>query len=262
MPYVTRLTVDAERTRPFPYDVPAIRHARDLDLSAHVTFFVGDNGTGKLTLLESLAYRLGLATMSGDGYRRTDFEAARKLRLALKLDRGIDRDVGFFFRAEDFSDYLSSVRAADRNIRDSLRELEGEVPESVIREMQRSANARQRDMQSRFGQDLHAFSHGEAYLQIIEQRVRGRGIYLFDEPEAALSPARQLSLIHYMREHLARQHSQFIIATHSPIMLAFPQARLYEITADAMTECAYTDTEYYTITKSFLNYPELYLREL
>lgn len=259
MPYVTRLTVAAERAHPFPYNVPAIRYARGLDLSAPVTFLVGDNGTGKSTLLEALAVRLRLANMSGAGYGREDFAAARALAPQLQLERGMDRDVGFFFRAEDFSEYLGGLRQNTAAIRDDWRELEGEVPEHVIREMERGQNYARREMHKAYGQDLHAFSHGEAYLQIIGQRVRGRGIYLFDEPEAALSPGKQLTLVQTIREHLAGLNSQFIIATHSPILMGMPGARLYEITADGMEATDYEATEHYRITKGFLNYPELFL---
>ena len=261
MPYVTRLSLDLDRTHPFPYNVPAIRFARDLELSAPVTFLVGDNGTGKSTLLETLAVRLGLANMSGAGYGREDFAAARALAPQLRLERGMDRDVGFFFRAEDFSEYLSGLRQNTAAIRSEWRELEGEVPEHIIREMERGQNYARYEMNKQYGQDLHAFSHGEAYLQIIAQRVRGRGIYLFDEPEAALSPAKQLMLMQTIRDHLATLNSQFIIATHSPVLMGLPGARLYEITADGMEATDYESTEHYRITKGFLNYPELYLGE-
>lgn len=259
MPYVTRLTVAAERSHPFPYDVPAVRHARGLDFSSPVTFLVVDNGTGKSTLLEALALRLRLANMSGAAYAREDFAAARALAPQLQLERGMVRDVGFFSRAEDFSSYLGGLCQNTAAIRSEWRELDGEVPEHVLRDMERGQNRARREMNERYGQDLHAFSHGGAYLQIIAQRVRGRGIYLFDEPEAALSPAKQLALMQTIRDHLSRLNSQFIIATHSPILMGLPWARLYEITAEGMEATEYEATEHYRITKGFLNYPELYL---
>lgn len=112
------------------------------------------------------------------------------------------------------------------------------------------------------GQELQDFSHGEAYLHILQQKVRGTGIYVLDEPEAALSPARQLSLLHFMREHVKTHRSQFIIATHAPIIMAFPGAGLYEIGPDGMERKPLTELEHYTLTRAFLDAPERFLRQL
>lgn len=117
-------------------------------------------------------------------------------------------------------------------------------------------------MRKDHGQELQDFSHGEAYLHILQQKVRGTGIYVLDEPEAALSPARQLSLLHFMREHVKTHRSQFIIATHAPIIMAFPGAGLYEIGPDGMERKPLTELEHYTLTRAFLDAPERFLRQL
>ncbi len=117
-------------------------------------------------------------------------------------------------------------------------------------------------MNQQFGQDMVAFSHGEAYMKIMHERIVKKGIYLLDEPEAALSPAKQLSLIYFIKDHLKNHMSQFIIATHSPMLMAMPGASIYEVTADSMQKVALEDTEHYFLTKSFLNDPESYLRHL
>jgi len=140
--------------------------------------------------------------------------------------------------------------------------LEGEVPEAIINEMKESSNAQISHMRKNYGQELTSFSHGEAYLKIIQDKVTTPGIYLLDEPEAALSPARQLALIFQIVEHLRSNQSQFIIATHSPIIMSIPNAIIYEVSEDGMNKTALEDTEHYRITKGFLNNPEMYLRHL
>jgi predicted ATPase len=117
-------------------------------------------------------------------------------------------------------------------------------------------------MRKNYGQELNSFSHGEAYLKIIEEKLENDGIYLLDEPEAALSPAKQLSLIYQINEHLKSNMSQFVIATHSPILMSIPNATIYEITENGMEKTDLEDTEHYSITKNFLNNPEIYLRHL
>lgn len=261
MPYIRSIDINTPQTHPFPFNVPAVKHARDISLS-ELNFFIGDNGTGKSTLLESIAFRLQLPHIDGSEYSKRAFQAAVLLSPYLKLTFDIDLPIGFFFRAEDFGDYLNSIDRSDAVLHGQLKELEGEVPASIIQEMKDNANYQIYHMRKSFGQDLNSFSHGEAYLKIIQEKVRSKGIFILDEPEAALSPAKQLSLIYHIKEHLKTHQSQFIIATHSPILMAIPGATLYEITENQMVQTNVEDTEHYQITKSFLNDPDLYLRHL
>ncbi len=262
MPYIASIHLDTGKTNPFPYSIPAIKFAKNIHLGAPVNFFIGDNGTGKSTLLETIAFRLQLPHMDGSGYAKRSFAAAHTLTPYLEVDYAMKRTVGFFFRAEDFGDYLNSVDRRDAHLHTQMDELEGNVPEHILQEMKDNANYQLYHMRKNYGQELQSFSHGEAYLHIIQEKIKSRGIYLLDEPEAALSPAKQLSLIYFMQEHLKSNQSQFIIATHSPILMAFPQANLYEINEEGMKATALEATEHYTITKSFLNNPDLYLRHL
>lgn len=262
MPYINSLSFNTTKKNPFPYDVPGIKYAKNIDLSNEINFFIGDNGTGKSTLIESIAFRLQLPHMDGSGYTKKAFSAAVTLAPYLELTFDIDRPVGFFFRAEDFGDYMNSIDRSDAVLHSQMKSLEGEVPERVLQEMKDNANYQIHHMRKNFGQELGSFSHGEAYMQIIQEKIKSRGIYILDEPEAALSPAKQLALIYHIKEHLQVHQSQFIIATHSPILMAIPNTNLYEITDDGMKKTAVEDTDHFTITKNFLNNPEMYLRHL
>lgn len=262
MPYLSTLNINTNRKHPYPFDIPAIKHAKNLDFSNRVTFLVGENGTGKSTLLEAIACRLQLPHMDGNSYEKKSFDAAKTLLPFLELTWQIQRSVGFFFRAEDFGDYLNSVHRVGTSIQNQMADLENDVPKHILEDMKDSANYQLRRMRKNFGQELNEFSHGEAYLHIMNQMINSRGIYLLDEPEAALSPAKQLTLIAFINNHIKTYNSQFIIATHSPMLLALPEASIFEITQEGMKKTKLEDTEHYTITKSFLNNPEAYLRHL
>lgn len=262
MPYIKSVHIETDRINPFPYNVAAIKYAKNLDISSNLNFIIGDNGTGKSTLLETIAFRLQLPHMDGSEYSKKSFKAAIKLSSSLVLDFNINRPTGFFFRAEDFGDYLNSVNRYDAGLHSHLKSLDGAVPQHIIQEMKDNANYQLYHMRSNYGQELGSFSHGEAYLKIMDEKLRKPGIYILDEPEAALSPAKQLSLIYQILQHLDNNMSQFIIATHSPILMSIPNGNIYEITEEEMTKTALEDTEHYKITKSFLNNPDLYLRHL
>ena len=262
MPYLSTLNINTERTHPYPYDVPAIKFAKNLDVSDAVTFLVGENGSGKSTLLEAIACRLQLPHLDGNSYEKNSFDAAKTLLPYLELTWQIERSVGFFFRAEDFGDYLNSVHRVGTTIQNQIGDLGEDVPKHIKEQMLESANYQLKRIRRNFGQELNTFSHGEAYLHIMNKMINTRGIYLLDEPEAALSPAKQLTLIAFIKHHLETHNSQFIIATHSPILLAFPEASIFEITENSMDKTALENTEHYNITKSFLNNPEAYLRHL
>lgn len=262
MSYLSSLSIDSERTKPFPFNIPAVKYAKNIAFKSAVTFIIGDNGTGKSTLLETLAFRLQLPHMDGAGYGKKSFEAAKALLPFLELKWDIERSVGFFFRAEDFGDFLNSVDRNDAKLHGQLEDLHGEVPDHIIQQMKDSANYQLFHVRKDYGQDLQRFSHGEAYLKIMQEKITKRGIFLLDEPEAALSPTKQLSLIYFIREHMQSHMSQFIIATHSPMLMAYPGATIYEVTEDGMKEVTLEETEHYSVTKSFLNNPEGYLRFL
>lgn len=208
----------------YPFSIPSIRHLRRLEFHPAVTFFIGENGSGKSTLLEAIAIKAGFSAEGGDKQLQfSTHDTHSPLHHCLKLERAFGRPTdGFFLRAESFYNVASKLE----NLGSSFA--------------------------TYGGRPLHQQSHGESFLAVLKERLQGGGVYLFDEPEAALSPQRQLSVLALMHRLVCHQ-SQLIIATHSPILLAYPQARIYQFSESGIAEVKYTDTEHYQITKDFLN---------
>jgi predicted ATPase len=190
------------------------------------------------------------------------FQAARLLQPCMQLEWKRETKRGFFFRAEDFSDFINGVEKAQNSIEQSLSDLRGNVDDAIITTMGENMNRALQEMRRDYGENMQAFSHGEAYLKILQTRIADKGIYLLDEPEAALSPIRQLSLIAFILEVLKKKNSQFIIATHSPLLMGIPNAVIYEIQEDSIKAVAWEETDHYRITKTFLDNPAYYLRHL
>ncbi|MEP7108460.1 MAG: AAA family ATPase [Ferruginibacter sp.] len=262
MPFIKSFSINTEKQNPFPFNIPAVQFAKEIVLDNRVTIFVGDNGSGKSTLLECIAYFLNLPLIGGFIKSHPGFEAARILQPWLSLEWKRQTNKGFFFRAEDFSDFINAVEKERNKIAGDLQELKGVVDDNIIDRMSESMNFKLHLMRKDYGENMQAFSHGEAYLKILQTRINEKGIYLLDEPEAALSPMKQLSLISYILEVLKDRNTQFIIATHSPILMGIPDASLYEIQETCMSQVKYTETDHYRITKTFLDNPEHYLRYL
>lgn len=225
----------------YPFSIPSIRHLDRLEFHPAVTFFIGENGSGKSTLLEAIAVKAGFSAEGGDkqlqfGTRDTHSPLHDCIRLERSLGGPTD---GFFLRAESFY-----------NVASELEKIEKEVP--------RPEHLRFREYG---GKSLHRQSHGESFLALLKERLQGGGVYLFDEPEAALSPQRQLSVLTLMYRLVAHQ-SQLIIATHSPILLAYPQAKIYQFSEAGISGVNYTETEHFQITRDFLNRHERMLELL
>ena len=216
----------------YPFAIPAIRNLHRLDFHPQVTFLIGENGSGKSTLLEAIAIKLGFnAEGGGLGLNFVTSETHSSLHEHLTLERGPAHATdGFFLRAESFYNVASEVEKLEKEWPSPSR-----IP-----------------FRSYGGKSLHAQSHGEAFLSLLCNRLQGGGIYLFDEPEAALSPQRQLGMLALLHR-LIYHRSQLIIATHSPILLAYPNAKIYRCDEEGLTEVKYTETEHYLITRDFLN---------
>lgn len=224
-----------------PFTVPAIKHLETLELHPQVTFFVGENGTGKSTLLEAIAVAAGFNPEGGT--KNFKFATKREeypLRSCLRLSRGTNREAtGFFLRAESFFNVASEI--------DRLDEEPSLGPPVKL---------------SYGGKSLHEQSHGESFMALVNHRFGEHGLYLLDEPEAALSPQRQLALLVAI-DRLARfEDCQFVIATHSPIVLAYPHAQLYSFSQSAITPVKYEETEHYLLTRDFLMNKDRYLARL
>lgn len=232
--------------RPLPEEsylnlLPAVNWLKDhrLALDSPVTFLVGENGSGKSTLLEAMAVACGFNAEGGTrnftfSTRATHSELGEHITVA---KRRYPQD-GFFLRAESFYNVATNID-----------------------EMDEAPSFGPRLIDSYGGVSLHCQSHGESFLSLVESRFGGEGLYLLDEPEAALSPARQLTLLGEMHRLVGRD-SQFIIATHSPILMAYPGARLYLLDESGIQPVQYRETEHYQLTRRFLEDPERMLRYL
>jgi predicted ATPase len=242
----------------FPFSVPAIRTMDELELDAPVTLFVGENGSGKSTLLEGIAAAANLPVVGTAGvWDDPTLAAQRRLASALKLTWRNRSSYGFYLRAEDFFGWLKQKARDDARIEREKREF-GRPPRLVPDD-----EPAHRDEHAAAGYlaRYDARSHGESFLDLFRSRIDGTGLYLMDEPEAPLSPQRQLALLALMGDAV-RDGAQFIVATHSPILLAFPGARIYSFDEPPIRQVRYDELEHVTLTRDFLSAPERFLRHL
>ena len=234
MPYLQSAILMREWIRDpysYPHTIPLIKKLTSIKFHPKVTFIVGENGSGKSTLLEALAVRWGFNAEGGTknlGFATRDTHS--DLHYALKLNKSYLQPMdGFFLRAESFYNVASEIDRLD------------EDPE---------AGTLLRDYYG--GKSLHEQSHGESFFSLMMHRFFGQGLYILDEPEAALSPMRQMAMLSRMHQ-LVTEESQFIIATHSPILMAYPDAQILSIEDDELVEVDYEDTEHFQETKRFIN---------
>ena len=216
----------------YPFNLDALKNFDTIKLHPKVTYFIGENGSGKSTLLESIAVVLGFNPEGGTKNfnfetKSSEYELSKYLWVTKSHLQPRD---GFFLRAESFFNVATQIDELD------LKGWYG-------------------------GKSLHEQSHGESFLTLMTTRFRGDGIYILDEPEAALSPQRQLAILSRIHD-LVRDSSQFIIATHSPILMAYPDSTIYECTSEGINETSYEETEHYQVTRDFLMNRERMLKIL
>src|SRR5437870_8957925 len=232
-PFLRSVVSLPERLDPsrYPFNVRAFSHGIDLEFRTNVTFFVGENGSGKSTLLEALAECCGFNPEGGNRDHHREALADRsELAQALRLSWLPKVTEGFFMRAESFYNFATYIEQVS-------------------------------DLRAYGGTSLHEQSHGESFLALFVNRFE-QGLYILDEPEAALSPQRQLSFLRLIHQLETSGHAQFLISTHSPILLAYPGAVLLSLDGPGITRVKYTETEHYRLTRDFLSCPERYFHHL
>jgi predicted ATPase len=232
--YIRRVSLKKDSIpsfKQYPFSLPSVKKLDELPLHPKVTFFIGENGMGKSTLLEAVAVALGFNPEGGTfNFNFSTYDSHSELAHHLRVAKGVDRPRdGFFLRAESFYNVASNIEEMDLQ--------EGPAPKVI---------------DSFGGHSLHEQSHGEAFFATFLHRFRGEGIYILDEPEAALSPLRQMSMLTRIHD-LVNDNSQFIIATHSPIIMAYPDALIYEFSEDGIQERKLEETNHYTIMKQFFD---------
>jgi predicted ATPase len=231
--YIREISLKKDRIpsyQQFPFSLPVMKNFSELTFHPNVTYIIGENGMGKSTLLEGIAIALGFNPEGGTlNFNFSSFDSHSDLHDYLRLVKGVERAKdNFFFRAETFY-----------NVASNIEELDSEPAFGA------------KIINSFGGKSLHEQSHGESFFAAFTERFRGDGLYILDEPEAALSPLRQLSMLARINE-LVNQGSQFIISTHSPILMAYPDAKVIELTESGMTDSRLENTGHYAIMKQFI----------
>jgi predicted ATPase len=225
-PYLKEISLKRDLVEDFhayPFCIPGVRKLKTLKFHPDVTFFVGENGSGKSTLIEAIAVGLGFNPEGGTkqsqfATNRTHSDLHRYLRLVRSFKKPGDE---YFLRAESFYNLATFMEETGY-------------------------------LRGYGGKSLHQQSHGESFMATLLHKLTGGGLYIMDEPEAALSPSRQMAALSAIH-NLVTQESQFIIATHSPILLAYPRACIYQLDEDGIRQVAYEQTEHYSVTRQFLN---------
>lgn len=229
----------------YPFSLNIIKNLKEIIFTTKVTFLVGENGTGKSTILEAIASKAGFGLEGGSKNinfktsQEQTYSAAQSLANQMTLSWRQKHQNGYFFRAESFFNIAN-----------------------YIDYLAKECGGPEKAYAGYGGKSLHEQSHGESFLAFFQNRLGDGGFFILDEPEAALSPQRQLTLLTIINSMCKKSNAQFIIATHSPILLAYPNAIIYSCDSGILTQISYEDTEHYKITKNFLNNPKLYLEYL
>jgi predicted ATPase len=250
----------------YPFSVPAVAAlaATPLEFTSNVTFLAGENGTGKSAILEGIACAANAIAVAGDDLQvDSSLGPARQLARHLRLVWRSRSRRGYFLRAEDFFGFARRISQLRSSLEDDLEAFNAAPgPESLGRRMARGAFQREIGELRRTDAVMNEISHGESFLALFQRRFVPRGLYLLDEPETPLSPMRQLAMLALLQEMTAGGESQFIIASHSPILMAFPGATIYQLTGGAPEQIGWADLEHVSLTRDFLNDPQLFLRHL
>lgn len=241
--YIRSIRLNEERIlsfNDFPLNLPVIKNFQEIALHPNVTYIIGENGMGKSTLLEGIAIALGFNPEGGTlNFNFSSYDSHSNLDQYLRIVKGVERAKdSFFFRAETFYNVATSIEEMDSEPFSG-----GKVIDSYG------------------GVSLHEQSHGEAFFAAFTERFQGNGLYILDEPEAALSPLRQLSMLARIND-LVHQGSQFIISTHSPMIMAYPDAKIIGLSEEGMTEVTLEETYHYSIMKQFFDDRERLLHHL
>lgn len=250
----------------FPFNTPILQSLTEIKLTAPVTFLVGENGSGKSTFLEAIACAVGSITVGAESVQSDPTLAPiRELAKDLQLVWSKRTRRGFFMRSEDFFGYAKKMAQTRQDLEADLQRVEHEYKDrsKFTQNQARMAFAGQlHEVESYYGEGLDANSHGEGYFKLFQARFVPNGLYLLDEPEAPLSPQRQLAFLAMLHEMVEAHNAQFIIATHSPIIMAYPHAEILSFDESIIQRVPYDELEHVVITRSFLQNPEQYLRHL
>ncbi len=240
----------------FPLSLPFVKDLQERGIDSNTLFLVGENGSGKSTLLESIALAskrisIGYSALDKDPTLEEVRPLARKLELGWKRRAA----KGFFLRSEDFFNFVRKNKELEETFDGYIERFKDDDRARGYME------ANKRAINNAYGRDLNDFSHGESFLEFMKARVHPGGLYLIDEPEAALSPQRQLAFVLFVHD-MAQQDCQFIIATHSPIILSAPRAAIWSFDENGLADAQYDELEHVRFTKSFLEAPTRYWKQL
>lgn len=246
----------------YPFTIPAVATLEELHFPGSVTFFAGENGSGKSTVLEAIAAGVGSIPVRGrDARTERTLAHAHVLSRHLRFEWHVKTKRGFFLRAEDFFEYAKHVAGEVEDL-GALASDFGERYEGYGRDLATGAVLDQRQaLTQRYGEDLNSRSHGESFLQFFRARFTGQGLYLLDEPDTALSAQSVLGLL-AMLKAMVSEGAQFIIATHSPLLLALPGASIVSFDRTPVAPVAYEEVEGVALFRDFLSHPKAFLRHL
>ncbi len=260
-----RIVVPERDGAEFPFGIPALR-GLDLELERPVTLLVGENGSGKSTFLEALAIAARMVGVGSHAPERDPTLAGlRPLADSMRLTWNARTHRGFFMRAEDFFGFVNRIKDERVEFEREAQRMRAENPEMAAADMTRMLGTQLgsvRQLAERYGEDPDARSHGQQFLALFQARLAPQGLYLLDEPEVALSPTSQLAFLSILMRAAEEEECQFLIATHSPMLMALPGATILSLDDVPVRAVPYEDVSHVRLTREFLEAPERFLRHL